>query len=270
MINQLIQRIFIFGFLIAFVAGCGSEHGGQPTSLPESSTPPSTPAIPTITATPNIQLLDIQKAWGKSPHAQAADEVTCNVCHQVQNGAVTEEIVRWDQNNPQNESVSDYNELCANCHEEYDHAEATHKNLLCLDCHDPHSTSAECFDCHPQIIDLTGKVPSTPVGGHSNGTDDACSGSGCHSSATQVAKMPFSIHGIQHARVTCSACHDADGLQVGPLPDGSAWVSWSYSKDNGSEIPFSSHNLQYHVECQRCHYKNNPWELPTDGIQTDR
>jgi hypothetical protein len=263
---QDMMRIILPGVLFVVVSGCGGNQVNSPTPLPQSPTSSATPAV--VTQTPNAQFLDIQHQWEESPHAQVEDEVSCDICHPLQNGVITEKVARWDRSNGRYEPVSDHNDLCLTCHEGYDHAEAAHKDFLCLDCHDQHSTGASCFDCHQQITDLSGKVPATPVGGHSNGPDDACSGSGCHSSATQVARMPFSVHGVQHARVTCAACHDADGLQVGPLSDGSRWVSWSRSPVDGSDAPFYSHNLQYAVDCERCHFVDNPWGLATDNIQT--
>lgn len=268
MTNQPIKRIFLLGFLILITSGCGNDNSTIPTPISQNPTLISFPTVPSATQTPNVQFLDIQKKWEEGPHAQAEDEISCDVCHQLQNGMVTEKVARWDRNNGRYEPVSDHNDLCLNCHEGYDRAKAAHKDFVCLDCHDQHSAGASCFDCHQQITDLSGTVPSTPVGGHENGTEDACSGSGCHSSATQVAKMPFSVHGVQHARVACAACHDADGLQVGPLADGSRWVSWSPSPVDGSDAPFYSHNLQYAVDCQRCHFEDNPWGLIQNGTQT--
>ncbi len=111
------------------------------------------------------------------------------------------------------------------------------------------------------------QVPATPVDGHNTGMDTLCNGSGCHSVATQVATMPFSVHGAQHTGVTCAACHDADGLEVGPQDNGSTWVPWRSYKIDGeaTSIPFSSHNLQYQVDCSRCHYEDNPWDLHSMG-----
>lgn len=255
-------------FLIIFVSGCGSDATHQPTSISQSPTLSSTPTAPLATETPDVQFLDIQNKWEESPHAQIEDEVACDGCHQLLNGIVTEKVAKWNQNTGQYELISNNDDLCLNCHEGYGHAENAHKDFGCLECHDQHNPSASCFDCHKQIVDLSNQIPATPVGGHNNGMDGACSGSGCHSAATQVAKMPFSTHGIQHAGVTCSACHDANELQVGPLPDGSAWVSWIKSPVDGTDMPFYSHNLQYSVDCQRCHFENNPWGLPTSDTQT--
>jgi len=270
MINKIIKRAILLGFLMTFASGCGNHDTNPSTLIVQSPTLPPTLLVPSSTQTPGEQVsLDIQNEWKKSLHAQADEKVTCDICHQSLNGVITEEVARWDQNSGQYELVSNDNDLCLNCHQGYDHAETAHKDFGCLECHDQHDPNASCFDCHEQIIDLSNQIPATPVGGHNNGMDSACSGSGCHSMATQAAKMPFSTHGIQHARVACSACHDADELQVGPFPDGSAWASWISSPVDGIEVPFYSHNLQYKVNCQRCHFENNLWGLSTDATQVE-
>ena len=262
------KKTLLIGFLAIIVTGCVGNDVNTVTPPVEAPTPFATPTTlpePTATRTPDVQPLqsEIQTKWENGSHAQAVDSVHCDTCHQLQNGVVTSNIAWWNQDAGQYESVTENSNLCRNCHAGYDYAQAAHENLTCLDCHDQHSTSASCFDCHGQIKAVTIQVPSTPVDGHPNGVDAFCNGSGCHSVATQVAEMPSSVHGEQHATVTCAACHDAQGLQVGPMEDGSAWVSWHKSELEGerTSMPFYSHNLQYEVDCKRCHYENNPWDL---------
>lgn len=62
--------------------------------------------------------------------------------------------------------------------------------------------------------------------------------------------------------VSCIACHDASGLQVGPAAD----AKWAVFREGGmagqaGPAPYLSHNLQRTVDCARCHYNGNPWQL---------
>ena len=263
MTNIFTRKPMLIGLLIVFLAGCNGMDNNTATQTTQPPTPQPTPTVPLPSPTPDLRnLSDIENTWGQSPHAQEGDEVNCDICHRSENGIMTNEVVWLNQNSGQYETVNDYSDLCSNCHEGYDHAESAHKNFTCLECHDHHSAGAACLDCHKQVKEASLQVPATPISDHTTGTDTLCNGSGCHSMATQVAEGPFSIHGAQHTKVTCAACHDAEGLQVGPLQDGTVWVSWSSSwLNNNPAAPFNSHNLQYQVDCKRCHYENNPWGL---------
>jgi hypothetical protein len=70
-----------------------------------------------------------------------------------------------------------------------------------------------------------------------------------------------------HANVTCMACHDASGLQVAPHPDeaeGGKWVTVlaSVSRSGEATVAYAhSHSAQWLVDCSRCHFAENPWEL---------
>jgi hypothetical protein len=68
--------------------------------------------------------------------------------------------------------------------------------------------------------------------------------------------------------VTCMACHDALGLDVGPHPDeemGGIWVTQETTPGRGDAPPtitvLVSHSPQKDVACDRCHYEGNPAEL---------
>jgi hypothetical protein len=142
-----------------------------------------------------------------------------------------------------------------------------HNNLNCVDCHDPHNTVASCTNsiCHANILQNNPGPPSTPVGGHPNVGSPFCGGpTSCHPAATAAASKPQSIHGWQHNTVTCAACHDADHLAVEPVAGGGPWVTWQKSILSGNSItkPYFSHSIQVNVDCFRCHFNNNPWNLP--------
>jgi hypothetical protein len=85
----------------------------------------------------------------------------------------------------------------------------------------------------------------------------------CHPTAT-LSKSAG--HDANHANVDCWACHDASGLQVGPV--GSVQGEWSTLRTivvGGVNITgkYVSHNLQRQVSCTRCHYAGNTWGLKT-------
>jgi hypothetical protein len=48
------------------------------------------------------------------------------------------------------------------------------------------------------------------------------------------------------------------------------WITyapWSVEKEEGSETgskPFVSHNTVLEVNCERCHFSGNPWDLSID------
>jgi hypothetical protein len=105
----------------------------------------------------------------------------------------------------------------------------------CSDCHNPHSTEpVQCVACHADVLKLD----------------------------THIKGM-----GPMHTNVTCLACHNADGMLVGPHPnpemDG-AWVTLVSSVSRTGEAVTSyqkSHSIQWQVECTRCHFDGNSFDL---------
>ncbi len=166
--------------------------------------------------------------------------VECKVCHQIKKKQVQPEIA-WLEIPPIEEysEVASPSELCLKCHAQAEPMElhvnivvaGAHKDMGCNDCHDPHDLSADCASsgCHLEM-----EAASEPIAGH----DDA------------------------HAMVSCSACHDADGLLVGPDAAGS-WVTFRPQSLNSENepTPFTSHNTVSEAACDRCHFIDNPWEL---------
>jgi hypothetical protein len=182
--------------------------------------------------------------------ARSWKNIGCDVCHQVDaNGVVDPKPVIWNQATGHYDAVRDNTELCEKCHADSlggtDHkiivggsAHTTEIGLLangpqqCTDCHDPHSQKADCESCHKDA-----RHPATPIAGH-----DAA-----------------------HAKVACDACHDASGLSLGPTQDFSQWVAFQMvtSHEGGppTRTQVTSHVLQKAVDCTRCHFDNNPWNL---------
>jgi len=187
--------------------------------------------------------------------------INCETCHIVENGVVTEGNYWLNPLTDEYEEIAISNQLCTKCHLNSKGVSATggrgveheiylggsaHKNwagLLdtkhrpdqCTDCHDPHSQQPkQCEDCHEGPLDL-------------------------HADVTGFAVM--------YEKVTCMACHDATGLDVGPLPDseefGDLFVTQETSMGrSGPTTEFVlSHSPQWQVSCDRCHFEENPWDL---------
>jgi len=188
--------------------------------------------------------------------------INCETCHILdENGIVQEKLVWLNPLTMEYEKVSNSNELCTKCHLTTKGVSATggrgvaheiylggsaHKNwagLLdtkhrpdqCTDCHDPHTQQPKlCEDCHENPLEMHADVRGFEV---------------------------------MYEKVTCMACHDATGLDVGPLPDneefGDMFVTQETSMGRrGPKTEFVlSHSPQWQVLCDRCHYQDNPWEL---------
>lgn len=163
--------------------------------------------------------------------------IECKVCHEykkddLQPEAVWLEIAAIDEY----ADVASVSELCNKCHQAElidSHVSievgGDHAGYGCNDCHDPHSTQASCGseECHPVVMDGS----------------DAIAG-----------------HDEDHARVTCIACHDAAGMQISLDETSIIWITYLA----GSERSFISHITQVTVDCARCHFTDNPWELSVE------
>ncbi len=184
--------------------------------------------------------------------------ITCETCHRTEMEVVTEEIAWFNPIKMEYEDVNTSTELCEKCHvttsgnsfgSAVDHkitlGGSAHLNYggflgeerpptYCADCHDPHTQiPQQCEDCHEDVLTLDTHMMSF--------TDE-------------------------HAIVTCMACHDASGLEVGPHPDeemDGIWVTQltTVGRSGPSTSYVKSHSLQWEVACDRCHFEENPWEL---------
>jgi len=170
--------------------------------------------------------------------------IGCEQCHRVEKETVTQAVAwrnpalaNFDPSSDPYETVKTNTELCEKCHRDtykIEMGKSAHANKTCTDCHDPHSTRASCTtaQCHPNVL-----KPTQPIVGH----DTA------------------------HANVHCVACHDAGGWKVQPTGDKKTWLTLRPTdlKGNPNPIPYTSHNLQKTVDCARCHFAGNPWNLKT-------
>lgn len=187
--------------------------------------------------------------------------ITCETCHQMEEGVVQEGNAWLSPLTGVYIEVSSSTDLCTKCHLTSQGVSATggrgvqheiylggsaHKNWAgitntesrpdqCADCHDPHTQQPkQCVDCHEinEQEHAKGKYP-------------------------QMADT-----------VTCMACHEASGMEVGPHPDedmGGIWVPVVSEMSRSGEMTTSavtSHSINWLVECDQCHFEGNAYELP--------
>ncbi len=280
------QRFFVLLFLASLCA-CQAIAPALPSETPApvgsavsiiEATPTAEPSATLyllLTATPAD--LTEEQAWESGPHAimaSAVAAVPCQDCHQENAGAVIgSQVSWWDAAAQKYESVADASTLCKKCHQQpgaasqpADARAAMHGTYPCTACHDPHTTVASCTSsgCHQNIRQTNDLPPSTPSGGHPQLGNPFCGGRNCHPAATAAAMQPRSVHGAAHVNVTCQACHAAGDLTAGPGPNGGPWVIWQASSgaESASQVPYFPHAVQLEVNCQRCHFTDNPWGLP--------
>lgn len=186
--------------------------------------------------------------------------IPCMTCHVVdENDIVTPGIAWYNPVKGEYMEVSNPTELCEKCHvtttgNSFGSA-VTHKITLggsahlnyggflgevapptyCTDCHDSHSLEPkECVDCHVDI-------PTSSE--HMKG-----------------------LNAVMLDKVTCMACHDASGLDVGPHPDeemGGIFVTQETTVGRGgpSTTFVLSHSIVFEVACDRCHFADNMFGL---------
>ena len=178
--------------------------------------------------------------------------ITCLYCHEENKKGVVQSEVMWLEIPALEEyaSVETYTDLCLKCHDTSnvpDHGEVSiegdHIGMLCTDCHPPHNTTATCdsTDCHP----------------------------------TDLADDPIQGHDDFHQNVSCAACHDSAGWDVGIDEESGIWITYSpWSQEiiiaegdsiiNSGMVPFASHDISKAVNCDRCHFEGNEWGLTVD------
>lgn len=171
--------------------------------------------------------------------------IECKVCHEVdRNNNVAAEF-KWLEIAAIDEyaEVESATALCQKCHTGAglpDHMSievlGVHSTLACTECHDAHSTAS------------------------------ACAASGCHED-WRTLDPPIVGHDSDHEAVSCVACHDAGSLAVGPDEGAdNRWLTFASHTADGETVsaPFTSHNLQRDVACERCHFADNPWGLSAE------
>ena len=186
--------------------------------------------------------------------------INCETCHQLEDGVVQGGNAWLSPLTGEYMEINTPNELCTKCHLTSQGVSATggrgvtheiylggsaHKNwagLLnterrpeyCSDCHDPHSQlPKQCVDCHE----------------------------------INEAEHALGKYVMMKDTVTCMACHEASGMEVGPHPDeamGGVFVPilTEVGRSGPTTSAVVSHSIQWQVSCDRCHFEENPWELP--------
>jgi hypothetical protein len=290
-LKQILYRktIFIASFLLGFflligVAGC--KEGSTPaTPGPTLDAPNTTQDL--VQSAPALTPEDVSINWQTGPHSKtfvAGDEgknsdcarchapvefipsmddipdscftckftieppppiipqeewshVDCQVCHEVKKGVIQKgiawlEIAQIGEYSKVNSST----ELCQKCHIGVNvpghkgiEVDGVHAEMTCTQCHDPHTTTAGCgaAGCHPDVF-------SSITAGH-------------------IA---------EHTSISCAVCHDGAGLEMG-VDDAGQMVTL-LTIESGGEVmvqPFTSHNISQSVDCERCHFQGNPWNL---------
>lgn len=169
------------------------------------------------------------------------ENIPCKVCHSLDKKGNVQPEYAWLEIAPLDEyaKVASPTELCLKCHAPTEipgHANVVlggaHANYECTGCHSAHDTTASCdaVGCHSDVIS-----PAAPIPGH-----DA-----------------------DHEIVTCVACHDGSGMEVGPEADSGYWTTFAVgpADTSGNKVAFTSHNVVLEARCDRCHYADNPWGL---------
>lgn len=123
-----------------------------------------------------------------------------------------------------------------------------------------------CLECHPKGM----RLHSMQV--VQEGVDDCLS---CHQALTIPPENPETAtdgHTIYHKDIHCVACHDASGLAVKPIDGQDQWMAFRTtiieSLGRPKEASYTSHDLQRQVDCERCHFDGNPWEISETVTRT--
>lgn len=186
--------------------------------------------------------------------------IPCMTCHVVDENGIAGELAWYNPVKEDWQEVNTPTEVCEKCHvtttgnafgSAVDHqitfGGSAHLNYggflgevppptYCSDCHDPHSLEPkQCEDCHTEVS----------------------------SSDTHMK----GYNAIMLDDLTCMACHDASGADVGPPPDDpeGKWVTQltTFGRGGPSTDVVISHSVVYTVACDRCHSKENRFGLST-------
>jgi hypothetical protein len=184
--------------------------------------------------------------------------IPCAQCHDLdEHGTASAELAWLAPITMQYEEINTPNELCMKCHtnpagakvssaglsanHEINLGGSAHMNYAgewpqadrpkyCTDCHNAHSgETKQCVDCHTD-------------------TD---------ATHTRVAPMMDTV--------TCMACHDASGSDVGRATEDGLFTTIKTTAGRGgapaTTAEIVSHSIVYMVSCNRCHKDGNKYGL---------
>ena len=173
--------------------------------------------------------------------------ISCEVCHRVSDDSINATIAWFNPSTNYYESKATSQQLCEKCHTDtetlrykIDMGSLIHAGYDCTDCHQPHSVAANCKDA------------------------------GCHAEVEfREANRNGNKHTTAHQSIECTACHDASGLEVNKIEGEGTWTTFRTVEVLGraQTKPYTSHNLTTEVNCQKCHYPDNPWNLPQNDTE---
>lgn len=254
------KRIFLLLPLLLLLSAClGSANAQQSTVMPAGAS-----STPTADPMQNLIRTSVESALNAGPHSE---KLSCTQCHATENGVIVEKLA-WSAGAAQQpESVASSSDLCGQCHvrqhqERIDGQQGNlaHPDFTCTGCHDPHSTQASCTQsaCHSEIQRILSAKVEKPTYHPTTGDDNGymCGGSACHDLAKDVAGVPI-YHRPVHRDAPCTVCHDAAGFPAGKAED----QSWVTVAEAGSGEAIVSHRIGREVECAKCHFSGNPWNL---------
>jgi len=184
--------------------------------------------------------------------------IPCETCHVMDDNGYAGEMAWLNPIKMEYESVATTTELCEKCHvtttgnsfgsgvdHRIDFNGSAHLNYggflgeeapptYCTDCHDPHTTEPlQCVDCHAEDI--------------------------------EKPEHAFGAYASMKDTVTCMACHDASGAEVGPDPADENGIWTTLLTEMGRSGPTTeaivSHSIVYEVSCDRCHSEGNAYDL---------
>ena len=170
-------------------------------------------------------------------------DIPCIVCHEPDGDTVEPEIAWLEIAQIESYAqVESANELCLKCHgdesipqHKFPQLGGAHVDYQCVQCHDAHDMAASCDSeaCHADVVGA-----AVAIVGH----DD------------------------DHQDVSCWACHDAGTLDVAPDQDLGYWTTILHSDDisPSGTIALVSHDIVTEVNCDRCHFADNPWFLSAE------
>jgi len=264
LIDKTMKKLFLI-ITIVFLSGC-SQKIDVPSSFSNTQVvvadAPDNPAS-------NLMVIAIKDSLFKGSHAGI---LACEKCHSSVGGEIKGELIWENENTGKVETIATSTELCVKCHVDQQSHKGTesptslaHTNFECTNCHEPHSLQSSCTQstCHNSIEEIINAQIDQPIIHDTSGdpTSYMCGGTSCHELSKEVANSPI-YHQPSHRSVSCFVCHDVSGLPITRTVNQS-WITTNKLEQTTSSTsdPVVSHLIGMDVDCSRCHFLKNPWNL---------